>query len=381
MKKILIINTTYSQFGGEDSNILDEIKLLEKFYKVEYLEFKNSGHFSIFDIIAFFTNSNFKSNRLLKSKIKSFDPHVVYVHNTWFKANLGIFRLLEKSNVKVLVKIHNFRYYCTRYFSAAKHTSGNDNCYMCNFQKKGFIFNKYFEDSYLKSILIILYGKRYIKILKNNDIRLLVMTNFQKNMLKSLSFKSEKISKYLNPITDLENSSYKSASNYIVYAGRLTVEKGITELLQAWNNTEINELKLKIIGDGELYASLKTKYTQKNIEFLGELDHERTINLIKNSRGVLTATKMFEGQPRLLCEASMSRVPSIFPNFGGMSEFFPEHYPLKFEQFNYKDLSLKIKLLQDSKYTEELSNDVFKFSSKIFDENKCYESFEKIISD
>ena len=140
MKKILIINTTYNQFGGEDSNILDEIKLLEKFYKVEYLEFKNSGQFSIFDIIAFFTNSNFKSNRLLKSKIKSFDPDVVYVHNTWFKANLGIFRLLEKSNVKVLVKIHNVRYYCTRYFSAAKHTSENDNCYMCNFQKKRVYF-------------------------------------------------------------------------------------------------------------------------------------------------------------------------------------------------------------------------------------------------
>ena len=42
MKKILVVNTSYSQFGGEDSNIIDEIKLLQKNFDVEYLEYKNS---------------------------------------------------------------------------------------------------------------------------------------------------------------------------------------------------------------------------------------------------------------------------------------------------------------------------------------------------
>ena len=54
MKKILVVNTSYSQFGGEDSNIIDEIKLLQKNFDVEYLEYKNSKRLNIFDFIAFF---------------------------------------------------------------------------------------------------------------------------------------------------------------------------------------------------------------------------------------------------------------------------------------------------------------------------------------
>ena len=46
-EKILIINTKYKELGGEDSNILDEIDLLSKHYKVEYLEFDNSKELSV----------------------------------------------------------------------------------------------------------------------------------------------------------------------------------------------------------------------------------------------------------------------------------------------------------------------------------------------
>ena len=72
MKKILVVNTSYSQFGGEDSNIIDEIKLLQKNFDVEYLEYKNSKRLNIFDFIAFFLCSNYTSNKLLKYKIKTY---------------------------------------------------------------------------------------------------------------------------------------------------------------------------------------------------------------------------------------------------------------------------------------------------------------------
>jgi len=110
MKKILIINTKYKELGGEDSNILDEIDLLSKHHKVEYLEFDNSKKLNIFDLLSFLNNSNFISNKIVSRKIDEFKPDVAYVHNTWFKANLGIFKILKKKKVPVIVKIHNFRY-------------------------------------------------------------------------------------------------------------------------------------------------------------------------------------------------------------------------------------------------------------------------------
>ena len=39
--------------------------------------------------------------------------------------------------------------------------------------------------------------------------------------------------------------------------------------------------------------------------------------------------------------------PSIFPDSGGIKEFFPENYKYMYQQFNYKDLENKINLLGD----------------------------------
>ena len=52
-QKILIINTKYRIFGGEDSNIADEITLLKKHFDVEYIEFNNSELINIFDFVYF----------------------------------------------------------------------------------------------------------------------------------------------------------------------------------------------------------------------------------------------------------------------------------------------------------------------------------------
>ena len=84
-----------------------------------------------------------------------------------------------------------------------------------------------------------------------------------------------------------------------------------------------------------LSKKLKNKYSKNNIEFLGLIPNKESLKIIENSIAVITATKLYEGQPMLLCEASSLGVPSIFPNFGGISEFFPENNKLAFEQFNY----------------------------------------------
>ena len=75
----------------------------------------------------------------------------------------------------------------------------------------------------------------------------------------------------------------------------------------------------------------------------------------------MTATRLYEGQPTLLCEASSLGVPSIFPRSGGIEEFFPDNYSLSFNQFDYKDLENKLKSVT--------SEETLK---KIGDENKNY---------
>ena len=87
---------------------------------------------------------------------------------------------------------------------------------------------------------------------------------------------------------------------------------------------------------------------------------------------------MYEGQPRLLCEALVNGIPSLFPEYGGMSEFFPKEYILKFDQYNYEDLKDKIKLFEDESILKKISNDLFKYSNETFNKEKLLKKFESI---
>ena len=383
MEKILVINNRYKTFGGEDSNIIDEIDFLKNYFKVEYLEFDNSKRITFNDIKAFFTNSNKSSNKALIEIIDRFKPSIVYVHNTWFKSNLGIFKILKDKNIKTLLKLHNFRYDCTKSFLASEHLKGKRFCPKCGLSIKDIrFFNKYYRDSYLKSFFITSYGKKYFKIIENYPLKILVMSKFHSEYLNNLGISKEKVSTGLNPMNFNENSSkdYKKDSNYVLYAGRLTSSKGLNELISSWIDLEMENLILKIIGTGDLEGELRKKYKNQNIKFTGELSNEQTISEIKNARAVITATKMYEGQPRLLCEASSLGVPSIYPSFGGMDDFFPEDYNLSFEQYNYSDLKKKIILLKDSNFLEKESKKAYNYIKKKLDREEIFKEFNQAIS-
>ena len=381
MKKILIINTKYKIFGGEDSNILQEVDLLKKYFDVEYLQYDNAERLTLSDLFAFLTLKNITSNIQLKKTLKNFDPEIVYVHNTWFKANLGIFKILNKKrDIIVLNKIHNLRYECSRHLMAKNHFKENGNCPACaNSRISSKFLNKYFDESWLKSIFLWHFSKNYIKILKTYRLKILVLNNFHKDYLYNLGVTSDKIYNFHNPIGQL-NYSYNPDSDYVIYAGRINNSKGVADLINAWVDSNIEGLQLKVIGHGDLLDKLKRNITQ-NIAFLGELDNTKTKEYIKSARAVITATKMYEGQPRLLSEASSFGIPSIYPSFGGMDEYFPQEYPYKFRQFNYEDLIKKIRLLENKNLLEKESKSIFDYTTKKFNEDNTINLFKRIIMD
>ena len=378
MKKILIINTKYKELGGEDSNILDEIDLLSKHHKVEYLEFDNSKKLNIFDLLSFLNNSNFISNKIVSRKIDEFKPDVAYIHNTWFKANLGIFKILKKKKVPVIVKIHNFRYWCANTYLLKNHLKGNKFCPACSLKNSNRLINNYFPESFSKSLILIKFIRKYLSILKNSDMKILTITDFHKKFLTDLNIPQNKILKYNNPIKINKQiaKNYNSSSNYVVYAGRITESKGVEELLFTWQKfSNAHGLILKIVGEGDLKETFKNRFNQDSVEFVGYLNNQEVKKLISKSRAVITATKMYEGQPRLLCEASSLGIPSIFPNFGGMNEFFPPKYELSFEQYNYEDLNKKLLLLEKKDLLEKCSKENFKYVSSYLGEKKLNDIF------
>ena len=105
MKKILIIHSIYSKKGGEDIAVENEIELLKTKYDVEVVYFENKIQ-NIIDLFYLVTQNNLKSVNKVKEALLQFKPDIVYVHNTWFKASVGIFDLLKDYQGKVFIKLN-----------------------------------------------------------------------------------------------------------------------------------------------------------------------------------------------------------------------------------------------------------------------------------
>jgi len=375
-QKILLIHNKYLNKGGEDLAVESEIEFLKKFYNVEVIYFYNN-----FSAAALFTsiflNKNLKSEKIILKKIKEFEPEIVYFHNTWFKVWNNIFYKIEKNyNIKILVKLHNYRFLCANTFSTSKHLLGREMCPSCGGTKNTLKrFNKYYSNNYLKSFLVNFYGKRYFKILKNSKIKLVLLTNFQKNKLIQLGFNIEKLHVFYNPIK-LDQNISRFRKDYFVYAGRLSSEKGLEELVNVFESLS-NNYQLLIIGTGPLYKNLKN-INFKNIKLLGEISHIETLEYIKNSKALISNTKLYEGQPTILCEASLLKVPSIFPNNGGINEFLPQNYSLFFDQSEVNSLENLLNNI-DSYDLEKISNENFKFMQTLLDFELQYERFCKML--
>ncbi len=379
MKKILVVHNNYRDLGGEDIAVKNEINFLKKYYEVETLFFSNKTNNIVENTASLILRNNMKSNNKFKHAVENFKPDVIYIHNTWFQASLGIFDIARELGVKTIVKLHNFRYFCTRHYLSSKHLNNNRTCKACGIQKSLIgKFNKYYSDSVLKSLAVINYGKKYFKILENYNLDILVLTDFHKSFLFDLGLKEEKITTYPNYLdVDLENKNTLE-SDYIVYAGRISEEKGVNELVKAFLEADIKNLKLKVIGKGPNLDGLKDKYRDRRIEFTGEKSNNEVLDLISKSRAVVTATKLYEGQPTLLCEASALGVPSIFPDTGGIKEFFPNQYGLAFKQFDYEELINKLKLLNNTKEVALIGAENKRFINNYLNENRLKKIFTSI---
>tara|TARA_B100001250_G_scaffold414548_1_gene453767 strand:- start:9456 stop:10607 length:1152 start_codon:yes stop_codon:yes gene_type:complete len=383
MKRIIVIHNKYRILGGEDIAVENEIIFLKEHFEVKEVYFENTISNYFHQAISFLTNNNRRSKIKISDIIKEFNPDLAYVHNTWFKASPGIFKVLEKHNINTVLKLHNFRYDCTRFFLSRNHVREGEVCFRCGYGKESSgVFNKYFKDSFLRSFFVIWYGKAYFQILNKSKIKILVLTKFHHDYLESLGLDPSKVNIFRNSLNVTNNSKEKSqVQDYIVYAGRISNEKGVKELLDSFLDSDLKDTNIKIIGDGPELSTLKKQYKNSKIEFLGLISNEHVKKIIQKAKAVITGTKLYEGQPMLLCEASSFGVPSIFPRFGGIEEFYPSDSKLSFEQFNYEDLKEKINLLSNLELLEIEGKNNKDFILDILDRDNLIEDFKKIINE
>ena len=94
------------------------------------------------------------------------------------------------------------------------------------------------------------------------------MTQFHKNFLEKLGINKERIIVFKNHISIKASSNNIQSKKNIVYAGRVSKEKGVPELINAFNGLFLDKYELNIIGDGPLIEELRRYILLKMLFFM-----------------------------------------------------------------------------------------------------------------
>ena len=137
--------------------------------------------------------------------------------------------------------------------------------------------------------------------------------------------------------------------NYALFAGRLSPEKGLTTLIDAWRRMSPDAI-LRIAGTGPLEDELKARACgAENIEFMGFIEPERLAEIRRKARFLVIPSEWWENAPLTILEAFSDGIPVLGSNIGGIPEMVrPGETGELFEPGNRDDLTEKAKVLLGS---------------------------------
>lgn len=110
----------------------------------------------------------------------------------------------------------------------------------------------------------------------------------------------------------------------VAFVGRLVPEKGVLDLLHAWDSLGKPRARLILAGVGPLEAALRVFASWRhNVSVVGKLSREGIRSLLRAASILVHPSRCAEGLPTVLLEAGAIGLCVIASNRGGTSEVIP----------------------------------------------------------
>jgi glycosyltransferase involved in cell wall biosynthesis len=205
---------------------------------------------------------------------------------------------------------------------------------------------------------------------------IIYVSNFskQKHLQYEPRFKNVKSIVLYNSVEQNKRIKEKNSSPYFLFFGRLSREKGIISLINAF--LDLPDQQLKIVGTGMLYDEiLEMTKESKNIEVLGYRSGKQLQDIVEGAHFVIIPSEWYENNPMTIIEAYSLGVPVIGTNIGGIPEII-EDGKTGFIVEPYSKQSLKNAVHISSQLTDEqyskMSNFAVDFAKRNFEETNYY---------
>jgi len=343
--RILQINNVHYRRGGADIVYLNTGELLNQHgHSVFYFSQKNyqnlpanTSEFFV-DEFDYFHPSliqrsksiprffySLEAAKRIEALIKKHQPQIAHVHLYKAKLTPSIFRILKIQKIPIVITTHDYGLICPHnsmlngkgeICDKCLTTNNPLNCITNKCNRNKLILSTISSFEYIFHDLVAPYNKYFDA--------LICVSKFGYDLITRKKSFQGKVKHLYNFQPNLANLSPRhERSDYFLFYGRLSEEKGIMTLLKAFHRKAL-QYKLKIVGVGPLsdiiFNYIEKHGLQKKVILDGFKAGEELVALIRNASFIVVPSEWYENNPLTIIEAYANGKPVIGSRTGGIPE-------------------------------------------------------------
>jgi glycosyltransferase involved in cell wall biosynthesis len=322
--RVLQIHNPYRELGGEDSVVATEAELLRS-VGCEVLTWRVPNPTTSLASVAALALAPWNpiTARRTREVIASWQPEVVHLHNSWFALSPSVVDAVAGEGVPLVMSLHNYRLECVN----SQFFRGGRACTDCHGTHpwRGVLHRCYRGSAPLSSV-----AAATIALNRRRDtwrgVSLFVAgSRFLARMAAQSGIDSSRIVEHPNVVADPGPRALPpSASDTILFVGRLSPEKGLEIALRAWK--ELGNRypgRLVILGEGS-EGALADEDWGPRVEFVGRRSNAEILAEMRSARALLFPSQWFECFPRVITEAFAAGLPVLASGIGAHGESVAE---------------------------------------------------------
>lgn len=349
MYNVLIAHNHYRHAGGEDQVFFDEGRLLEENGHRVIRYTKHNDRIANYGAIGLARRSIWNSEvvREVRKLIQQNDIDIVHVHNTWPLISPAIYYAAKAEGVPTVQTLHNYRLLCPAELLLRDGAPCED-CVHKRIKWPGVLHACYLNSRPATAVPATMVAwHRFAGTWSSKVDAYIALTEFGRGKYIEGGLPPEKL--HVKPNFVYADPGVGShAGNYALFVGRLSHEKGVDVLLDAWNKLN-KPLPLRIVGDGPLVETTREAGKRNGlVDVVGRRDHDAVLELMKDATLLIMPSRSYESFGLSIIEAFATGLPVIASRMGSMASLVEDGITgLLFTPIDAADLASKVEWALD----------------------------------
>jgi glycosyltransferase involved in cell wall biosynthesis len=345
--KVLLVHNLYQQAGGEDVVFAAESRLLtSRGHTVLHYTAHNDAVRDMTALgVGLRTIWSQRAYREVRELIRTERPDIAHVHNTLPLISPAVYYAAAVGAVPVVHTVHNYRIACPNGLCFRDGRACTD-CVGRVVPWPGVLHACYRNSrGATGAIAAMLSTHRMLGTWRSRVHAYIAPTEFARSVLISAGLPPKNV--VVKPhFVDPDPGEGGRREGFALFVGRLSSEKGVTTLLDAWSRIG-GEVPLRIVGNGPLGPAVaEAVATMPSVSWLGALDGAEILALLQRAAFLIFPSAAFETFGRVIIEAFATGTPVIATGHGAAAELVRDgHNGFHFQHRAPEDLAAKVRLL------------------------------------